>query len=366
MTLRTRLLLGYGYLVALLLITAALSALGLQRFGRSLDRVLAENVTSVQAAMDMLEALERQREATFALLLGDQAAAVTLATADAEFDLALRTAREHAFAAGEPALVERLGAATSALRAARQGLFDRRADKLLAAHEELVGPHFLAAKQDVMALLRTNTEAVRDADQKAREEALAFALGLATLVVLALLSLGFMSRALQQTILSRLAKLQELSDAIAAGDRARRFPIWRDDELGVLARHLNVALDRHEALQAQMEGRFNQQCQLLLGHLAQLDRPAALVALDGDVIASTLGARAEARVAALADSIRAERKSAAPQGVKVTRRITDAQGVVTLQLLVANGARPVGWFVTVEEEAPGGGKPVPAAATPAF
>lgn len=365
MTLRTRLLLGYGYLVVLLLATAAVSALGLQRFARSLDRVLNENVTSVQATMDMLDALERQRAATFGLLLGDQAAAALLEAADDDFDRALQLAREHAFVPGEAELVEALERELAALRKGRVGLFDGRSDKLLAAHEELVGPHFLAVKRDAMALLRANTAAIRDADQRAREEAMAFALGLAALVVIALLSLGFMSRALQQTILSRLAKLQELSDAIAAGDRARRFPVWREDELGVLARHLNVALDRQEALQAQMEGRFNQQCQLLLGHLARLDAPSALVALDGDVIASTLSVRAEARVSALAERIRAERKGATTQAGKVTRRITDGEGVVTLELLVANGARAVGWFVTVEE-APAGGKPATPMATPAF
>lgn len=365
MTLRTLLLLGYGYLVALLLVTAAVSALGLQRFGRSLDRVLRENLTSVQASMDMLDALERQRAATFDVLLGEAAATAALTVADADFDAALTIARDHAFALGEPELVANLSNEAAALRAARTALLERRAERLLATYEELVGPRFLAVKRDVMSVLRRNADAIREADQRAREEALTFSLGLATLVVVALLSLGFMSRALQQTILSRLTKLRELSDAVAAGDRARRFPVGREDELGVLARHLNVALDRHEALQAQMEGRFNQQCQLLLGHLAQLDHPAALVALDGDVIASTLGARAEARVAALADRIRAERKSAAPEAGKVMRRISDGDTALTLQLLVANGTRAVGWFVTVEEP-PAGAKPPPAMATPAF
>ncbi|MCW8141113.1 MAG: hypothetical protein KIT58_19605, partial [Planctomycetota bacterium] len=68
MTLRTRLLLGYGYLVALLLATAMLSALGLQRFGRSLDRVLLEDVRRVEAALAVLHALDQHAAAAAALV----------------------------------------------------------------------------------------------------------------------------------------------------------------------------------------------------------------------------------------------------------------------------------------------------------
>ncbi len=354
MTLRTRLLLGYGYLTALLLLTAVLSALGLQRFGRGLDRILAENVTSVQASMSMLDALDRQSAATFSALLGDRAAADGLRAADAGFAEALAAASEdRASAAGEGALLAALRDESAALRGARDALIAAAPTTPLAAYQRDVVPRLTAVKAHVLELLARNTEAMHQADRRARKEAQGFAMGLAALVVVALLSLGFMSRALQRTILSRLAELQELGDAIAAGDRARRFRQRIDDELGNLARHLNVALDRQEATRAQMEGRFNQHAQLLLGVLGALPEPAGVAALDGDLVAWTFSARDAARVTALAERIRAERRAAEPSRERVERAISDldGEGGLKLVLLVVNGARAVGWLVTLDRAA---------------
>lgn len=349
MTLRTGLLFGYGYLVALLVATAAVAALGVQRFGRALDRVLVENVPSVQASMDMLDALERQSSATFAALLGDPAALDSLVAADAMFDRALTSAGEHAFASGEAELVALLGAEMRSLRGARSRLIGAAPSAKLAAYDREVSGLSNAVKAHVFELLKKNVEAMQLADQRAREEAQGFAVFLASLVVLALLSLGFLSRALQRGVLARLTELKDLGDAIAAGDRARRFRALREDELGVLARHLNIALDRQEALQGQMEGRFNHQNLLLLGQLAR-EGEAAVVALDGDVIASTLPARQDARLVAARDRVRSLRPHATPGPAPVVKLLPDPDGVerLRLELLVAGGTRAAGWLVTFE------------------
>jgi HAMP domain-containing protein len=358
-TLRTRLLLGYGYVVGLLLLTAGMAALGLQRFGGGLERVLSENVTSVRAAMAMLDALERQSSATFGALLGDATATRLLATADADFDAALDEAARHAFMSGEDALVASIGQGARELRAARAGLIRAAPDAKLAAYERDVSKRVDAVKAGVNQLLARNVDAMHDADRRARDEARGFAVGLGALVVVALLSLGFLSRALQSSVLARLSELKELGDAIAAGDRARRFRERRDDELGQLARHLNVALDRQEALQGQMEGRFNHQNLLLLGLLARVGE-AAVVALDGDVIATTLSSRDEARLLAAAERVRALRSAAKPGPEPVVRMLpaTDGNDRLRVELLVAGKTRPAGWLVTFEAS------PAPMSASP--
>lgn len=350
MTLRTRLLLGYGYLTALLLVTAGVSALGLQRFGRGLDRVLAEDVTSVQAAMDMLDALERQHAAVFRLLLGDAGAEAALSGADADFAAALGVAREHATAPGEAELVRALEGEREALGRARAGLLAVAPRAPMARYQEEVAPALQAARARVLELLAMNTASMQEVDRRARREAQGFATALGALVVVALLSLGYMSRAMQRTILSRLTELKDLSDGIAAGERARRFRPREDDELGLLARHLNAALDHQEAIQAQMEGRFQQHSQLVLGLLGAFPEPVGVVALDGALIASTLPARDEARVTSLAERIRDERRQAEPPRPGLVRTISDldGEGGLKLVLLVVGGVRAVGWLVTIE------------------
>ena len=72
MKLRVRLLVGYGYLVALLLLTAGSGMLGFLQLSEGIDVILEENFRSISASTHMLEALERQDSATLLLLLDEQ------------------------------------------------------------------------------------------------------------------------------------------------------------------------------------------------------------------------------------------------------------------------------------------------------
>ncbi|MCO5166194.1 MAG: hypothetical protein M9894_07475 [Planctomycetes bacterium] len=351
MTLRTRLLLGYGYLVALLLATAMLSALGLQRFGRSLDRVLLEDVRRVEAALAVLHALDQHAAAAAALVGGERGAADALRAAGEALE---RGRAEVAARATEPEELERaagLAREAAALRAARDRLLSAPTPR--AADELEVRRRLQAARGQVLRLLEHDTREMQRAEATARRQAHGFALGLAALVVVALLSLGAMSRGLQRGVLARLDELKGLGDAVAAGDRGRRLRARHDDELGVLARHLNAALDQQEAVAARVEGRLSQQAQLLLGLVGARGGRAAVVGLDGVVIASTLPAAAEARVASFEERIRDERRAVEPGAGPVVRRVADLDGAggLTLELLVHHG-RPAGWLVTVDEAAP--------------
>jgi hypothetical protein len=82
MKLGTRLLLGYWYLVGLLVVFATVAALALLSLGRSIGTVLDENSESVRASMSMLDALEQERSALLSWLLGDAGAQSALGTSD--------------------------------------------------------------------------------------------------------------------------------------------------------------------------------------------------------------------------------------------------------------------------------------------
>ena len=82
MRIRTRILVGYGYLVGLLVLGAASAAIGFQQLGAAIDRVLAENIDSVRASIAMLESLERQDSATLRLLIEGEPRSEALDAAD--------------------------------------------------------------------------------------------------------------------------------------------------------------------------------------------------------------------------------------------------------------------------------------------
>src|SRR5688572_9648670 len=93
MTLRTRILLGYGYLIGLLLISVAVAAINWQRVAGNAKQVLERSVRSLTHAIDMLEQLERQDSETLLALL-NPLTGTRLEEAERAFEAALTAADE--------------------------------------------------------------------------------------------------------------------------------------------------------------------------------------------------------------------------------------------------------------------------------
>jgi hypothetical protein len=69
MTLRTRILLGYGYLIGLLLLSVSVAALNSSRVAGNARQIRERNIDSLTLAVQMLEQLERQDSETLLGLL---------------------------------------------------------------------------------------------------------------------------------------------------------------------------------------------------------------------------------------------------------------------------------------------------------
>src|SRR5215510_5640979 len=77
MTLRTKLLTGYGVFIAALVVLGPWSAWRLHEMGKVSRRIISENYDSVIAAQEMKESLERQDSAALFALLGARERALT-------------------------------------------------------------------------------------------------------------------------------------------------------------------------------------------------------------------------------------------------------------------------------------------------
>jgi HAMP domain-containing protein len=163
------------------------------------------------------------------------------------------------------------------------------------------------------------TEALKLANDEASRSAIEGAVLLGVLVTVALLSLGFLSRSLQRDVLGRLTEVGHVTEAIAAGDRRRRVRDFYQDELGLVARQLNAALDRQHELESQMQGRLLEQRRVLVGLLNQWPTPAAMIGIDGELVASTLTVDDEAELHRLTPRVRMAAK------VLMTRRFVKAE-----------------------------------------
>jgi len=344
MILRTRILLAYWYLVALVVIGAAAAALGFHRLGSSIGTVLGENFESVQASMEMLDALERQDSEVLALLLGESGYRSRLAESERNFQAALARARRNVTIEQEPPILDEIERRYATYREARDRLLAVAHARPLAAYEAATFPAFDTLKTRVYSLLDVNHRAMVEADERAQRGARLGALGHGALVALALLSLAFLSQALGRQVLSRLADLRSVAQAIARGDNRRRAAATSEDELGLVAQQLNAALDRLRETEGRLEGRLQQQRQIVLGVLDRFPSPAALLSLRGAVIASTLTAQETARLERAAAGV----LPADTAGEMESRTLESEGKRMALTLLRAGGIRPVGWLATIE------------------
>ncbi|MCU0233654.1 MAG: hypothetical protein MUE90_06450, partial [Thermoanaerobaculales bacterium] len=71
MTLKRKILTGYGFAVALMGLVVVWAITNLISLGRATEAILSENYRSILAAENMVGALERQDSAVLLVLLGD-------------------------------------------------------------------------------------------------------------------------------------------------------------------------------------------------------------------------------------------------------------------------------------------------------
>lgn len=351
MTLRTRLLLGYGYLIALLLLSVGTAAFNSQRVSRNIQSVVNENLEGLSAAVDMLEQAERQDSATLVGLL-QRDAANAMDAAEIEFEEAIKKARAQASTPDELAAIENLQERYETYRKARELLLVSLPPEPYAAYRETVLPAFNKLKENVDEYLDRKRSALSDASSAASQSAIEAAVLLGVLVTVALLSLGPLSRSLQRDVLGRLSEVGNVTEAIASGDRRRRVRDFYQDELGQVARQLNAALDRQQELESQMLGRLLEQRRVLVGLLKQWPMPAALIGIDGELVASTLSENDEAELDRLTPRVRMAAK------VLMTRRFvraeelsadikaSDGLRVVQMRALASGDNQIAGWLAS--------------------
>lgn len=346
MKLYTRLLLAYGYLVALVLVGAAGAALGFFGLGNRIGTVLEDNFESVRASMDMLEALERQDSAVLTALLQPSQPRSDVELSESSFLDALSRARGNVTEEDERPVLDTIESRYEAYRQARDRLLASPPDRPLAEYERACFPRFESVKAEVRRLLDLNHRAMVSADRNAQATAARRALGYAVLTALALLSMGWVSRELRVNLISRLDELRAVAEAIGRGDHRRRASERRMDELGSVARSLNGLLDAHEGVRGESRAREARLRELLVGRVEAERGPAAIVSLGGDVVASTFG---DARTSALVSAIEELRCDLADDLSKVGAVERDLEGPdrsLRVRLLVVEGKRAVGWWIS--------------------
>lgn len=345
MTLRSRLLLGYGYLVVLVLAVAGTSALALLHLSSGIDVVLEENFRTIRASMEMIESLERQDSETLAALLEGEADREALTRLEHSFEEALAMARGNVTEPEEPAVLARIERERVAFLAARDALIEARPEAPLAAYNRRVFPLFSRLKAAVFDLLEINQRAMARADREARETALQAGAVLGVLVAIGLVSFVILARVMQRTILGRIDELKRGIEAIASHDPRRRLREGGADELTVVARRTNEVLDRHQRAESRLQGQIRQERQLVLGLVERLGPGATVYDLAGNRLAGVERPDSSVRRWIRSEGRgRLEAWESGGEGIDETIVDGDEPGP-NVRLVAVDGVRPVGWLV---------------------
>lgn len=358
MLLRTRILLGYGYLIALLLLSVSVAALNSSRVAGNARQIRERNIDSLTLAVQMIEQLERQDSETLLGLL-HPAQGTRLEDAEKAFQAALAEAMrlDELGGGADAATLSAIAEQFTRYRRVRSELLTQQHEDSLAAAEDYGGATNTAVielKQQVFAYLEGKKNALKTANEEASRTAVEGAVLLGVMVTLALLSLGFLSRSLQRDVLGRLLEVGHVTEAIAAGDRRRRVRDFYHDELGLVARQLNAALDRQHELEAQMQGRLLEQRRVLVGLLNQWPTPAGMIGIDGEIVASTLTHDDELELDRLTPRIRAAakvlmtRRFVKAEELAVDIKASDGKRVVRVRALASGDNQIAGWLATFD------------------
>jgi two-component system, NtrC family, sensor histidine kinase KinB len=169
--LRQKLSLGFGGLLAIILVVSFLSILQITRLGESVDVILRENYRSVIACQEMKEALERMDSAVLFSLLGySEKANELILKNEPVFEDALRIELNNITIPGEGEKAAHLQEVFKRYRSTLRGVVDVGVDpatRKTAYFSELL-PLFEEIKGTADQILRMNQQNMRDANDRAR------------------------------------------------------------------------------------------------------------------------------------------------------------------------------------------------------
>ncbi|MDO9547504.1 MAG: ATP-binding protein [Candidatus Marinimicrobia bacterium] len=243
-TLQKKILGGYSLVLILLILVLTWAFINLYELGQASNAILSENYKSIQAAENMIDAIERQDSAILLMMTG------YLEEGNAQFQQHIKQfmqwcarAKDNITIEGESVIVTKIDSGYSAylenfldLRL----LFESDVSETSVFYHENVLPTFLRVHDACIELRELNQKTMFDASQKARTIANR-ALFSMSVIGIAALSIGLaFSLILSNLIVKPLRELTQATDFVAKGNYEVKVPTMSSDELGQLGQSFNT------------------------------------------------------------------------------------------------------------------------------
>ncbi|RJP79771.1 MAG: HAMP domain-containing protein [Desulfobacteraceae bacterium] len=244
MTLKKKILTGYGVVFALMGLVVVWAITNLVSLGKATESILSENYRSILAAENMVDALERQDSGMLLMLLGDAEKGITqFRENEAVFLEWLARAKDNITIAGEAELVEVIDADYGTYRKQFSILTDLRETGRVplnpAYYQEMVYPLFARVREVCIGLRNLNEETMYAASIRAGNVAGRAIWSTALVAASAMIVALMFSLFLAERIVRPVRRFMEASRKISSGDYTVQVPVETGDELGRLAGEFN-------------------------------------------------------------------------------------------------------------------------------
>ena len=244
MTLKKKILIGYGVVFVLMGLVVVWAVTNLVSLGKASDAILRENYRSILAAENMVDTLERQDSAVLLILLGDAEKGIhQFRENESMFLQWLARAKDNITIQGEGELVQSIEANYAKYRREFSALTDLRdAAKpplQVPYYQEAIFPLFAEVRDSCIRLRNLNEETMYAASLKAGSVANRAIWSTVFVATSALIVALVFSLLLAERIVRPLRRFMEASRKISGGDYAVQVPVETDDELGRLAGEFN-------------------------------------------------------------------------------------------------------------------------------
>lgn len=246
MTLKKKMLLGYGVVFVFLGLVVAWAVGNLIFLGAATDSILKENYRSILAAENMLDALERQDSGVLFAILGETARGMDLIKdQESNFLQWMARAKDNVTIPGEDELIRNIDKRFTDYRslafkiARTQEAPSSGSSRSKAYYFETIFPLFSEIRETCIQLRHLNESTMYSASIQANQIASRAIYSTIAVAVAALILAFIFSLVLSERISNPVKGLMEASRRIADGDYNVQVPVSTKDEVGQLAIEFN-------------------------------------------------------------------------------------------------------------------------------
>jgi len=246
MTLKAKILIGYGVAFAFMGLVVAWAVTNLVSLGKATDAILHENYRSILAAENMVDELERQDSGILIMFLGAGEKGIDqFRESEKVFLEWLARAKDNTTIQGEAELVRSIETDYSKYRRQFSRLTElRNTAKIpirssLTTYQESVHPLFAKVREACVGLRYLNEKTMYEASVRASHVAKRAIWSTVLVAVSALIVALIFSLILAERIVRPIRYFMEASRKISSGDYTVKVPVETGDELGHLAGEFN-------------------------------------------------------------------------------------------------------------------------------